>query len=70
MQIRALWRTNTTTMGGPYIGYALVDQPKGRLYYIEGFAFAPGKDKREIMRELDTILSTFRTSADLATPTN
>jgi hypothetical protein len=70
MQIRALWRTNTTTMGGPYIGYALVDQPKGRLYYIEGFAFAPGKDKREIMRELDTILSTFRTSADLTTPTN
>ena len=70
MQIRALWRTNTTTMGGPYIGYALVDQPKGRLYYIEGFAFAPGKDKREIMRELDTILSTFKTSADLATPAN
>ena len=70
MQIRALWRTNTTTMGGPYIGYALVDQPKGRLYYIEGFAFAPGKDKREIMRELETILSTFRTSADLTAPTN
>ena len=57
-------------MGGPYVGYALVDQPKGRLYYIEGFAFAPGKDKREIMRELDTILSTFKTSADLTTPTN
>jgi hypothetical protein len=70
MEIRALWRTNTTTMGGPYIGYALVDQPKGRLYYIEGFAYAPGKDKREIMRELETILWTFRTSADLATPTN
>lgn len=70
MQIRALWRTNTTTMGGPYIGYALVDQPKGRLYYIEGFAFAPGKDKREIMRELETILWTFKTSADIAPQTN
>jgi hypothetical protein len=69
MQIRALWRTNTGTMGGPYVGYALVDQSKARLYYIEGFAFAPGKDKREIMRELDTILSTFRTSEDLAQPT-
>lgn len=70
MEIRALWRTNTTTMGGPYVGYALVDQPKGRLYYIEGFAYAPGKDKREIMRELETILWTFKTSGDLATPTN
>ena len=70
MEIRALWKTNTQTMGGPYIGYALVDQSKGRLYYIEGFAYAPGKDKREIVRELETILWTFRTSEDLATPTN
>jgi len=65
MQIRALWRTNTFTMGGPFLGYALVDQPRGRLYYIEGFAYAPARDKREIMRELETILGTFRTSEDL-----
>jgi hypothetical protein len=52
-------------MGGPYIGYALVDEKAGRLYYIEGFAYAPGKDKREIMRELDAILWTFRTSQGL-----
>lgn len=65
MEIRALWKTNTNTMGGPYVGYALVDQGKGRIYYIEGFAYAPGKDKREIIRELETILGTFRTSDDL-----
>jgi hypothetical protein len=65
MQIRALWRTNNFSMGGPYIGYALVDEKIGRLYYIEGFAYAPGKDKREIMRELDAILWTFKTSQDL-----
>ena len=70
MEIRALWKTNTQTMGGPYVGYALVDQSRGRLYYIEGFAYAPGKDKREIVRELETILWTFKTSDDLATPTN
>jgi hypothetical protein len=65
MQIRALWRTNNVTMGGPYLGYALVDETSGLLYYIEGFAYAPGKDKREIMRELEAILWTFRTSQDL-----
>lgn len=65
MQIRALWRTNNLTMGGPYVGYALVDQPRGRLYYLEGFAYAPGTDKREVMRELETILGTFKTSEDL-----
>ena len=65
MQIQALWRTNNKTMGGPYLGYALVDEARGRLYYIEGFAYAPGRDKREIMRELEAILWTFRTSQDL-----
>jgi hypothetical protein len=66
MQIRALWHTNNMTMGGPYIGYAIVDESAGKLYYIEGFAYAPGKDKREIMRELDAILWSFRMSQDLA----
>jgi hypothetical protein len=65
MEVRGLWRTNNRTMGGPYLGYALADQPQALLYYIEGFAFAPGKDKREFMRELETILWTFKTSDDL-----
>lgn len=65
MEIRGLWRSNIYTMGGPFLGYALVDEPRGILYYIEGFAYAPGKDKREMMRELETILWTFKTSGDL-----
>lgn len=65
MELRGLWRSNIYTMGGPFLGYALVDEPRGLLYYIEGFAYAPGKDKREMMRELETILWTFKTSGDL-----
>lgn len=65
MELRGLWRTNLRTMGGPFVSYTLIDQPKGLLYYIEGFAYAPGRDKREMMRELETILWTFRTSEDL-----
>ena len=65
MEIRGLWRTNNKSMGGPFIGYALVDQQRGLLYYIEGFTFSPGKPQREIVRELETILKTFRTSEDL-----
>ncbi len=65
MEIRGLWRTNNRTMGGPFLGYALADQPQGLLYYIEGFAYVPGKDKREFMRELEAILWSFKTSEDL-----
>jgi hypothetical protein len=60
MEIRGLWRTNHRTMGGPFLGYALTDESRGLIYYIEGFAYAPGKDKRELMRELETILWSFK----------
>jgi Domain of unknown function (DUF4837) len=66
IEMKGLWRTNNLTMGGPFIGYALVDEPLGMLYYIEGFTFAPGKDQREIIRELETILYTFKTSSEIA----
>jgi hypothetical protein len=65
MELRGLWRTNNKSMGGPFVGYALVDEPRGLVYYIEGFTYSPGKPQREIMRELETILKTFRTSADI-----
>jgi hypothetical protein len=66
VEMRGLWRTNNKSMGGPFLGYALVDEAKGTFYYIEGFTFSPGKTQREIMRELETILFTFRISSELS----
>ncbi len=63
IEMRGLWRTSNFVMGGPFLSYTLVDQPKGMIYYIEGFTISPGKDQREIMRELETILYTFKTSS-------
>lgn len=65
VEMRGLWRANNFSMGGPFVSYALVDETKGKFYYIEGFTFSPSKDQREIMRELETILSTFQTSEEL-----
>jgi hypothetical protein len=65
IELRGLWRTNNHTMGGPFLSYAVVDQGTGLLYYLEGFAYNPGRDKREMLRELETILWTFKTSNDL-----
>jgi hypothetical protein len=68
VEMRGLWRTDNFVMGGPFVSYTLADQSKGILYYIEGFTFSPGKDQREIIRELETILYTFRISSELASP--
>jgi len=59
VEMKGLWKTNIPSMGGPFIGYALVDERSGFFYYIEGFVFSPSKPQREILRELDVILSTF-----------
>jgi len=60
VEVRGLWRTNNLSMGGSFLGYALVDEVNNRLVYIEGFTYAPGRNKREIMRELEAILWTFK----------
>jgi hypothetical protein len=65
LELRGLWRTNNRTMGGPFLSYVVVDQAKGLVYYIEGFAYNPGRNKREMIRELETILWTFKTSDKL-----
>jgi hypothetical protein len=55
-------------MGGPFVGFAMVDEATQQFYYIEGFTFSPGREQREIIRELEAILSTFRLSTEIAHP--
>ena len=59
VEVRGLWKTNIPSMGGPFLGYAFVDEKNGILYYAEGFTFCPSTPQREIMRELEVILGTF-----------
>lgn len=59
VELRGLWRVNKYYMGGPFISYSMVDETSNRLYYIEGFLYSPGKEQRDYMRELETILKTF-----------
>jgi len=65
-EIRGIWRTHTLGIGGPYLSYVILDKESNRIFYIDGFVVSPGSDKRESMRELETILSTFRTKNQMA----
>lgn len=65
VQLRGLFRSHTPGVGGPFIGFAVVDEATQQFYYIEGFTISPGREQREIMRELETILYTFQTSKEL-----
>lgn len=64
VEMRGLWRTNNITMGGPFVSFTFADEAQGMLYYIEGFVYSPGREQREILRELEAILHTFKTSGE------
>ncbi|MDX2304922.1 MAG: DUF4837 family protein [Microscillaceae bacterium] len=59
-EVRGLWKTKNNTRGGPFLGYAFVDDKKGRFYYIEGFIYAPNEKQRREMFEMESILYSFK----------
>lgn len=65
-EIRGIWKTHTLGIGGPYLSYIVLDKDQNELFYIDGFVVSPGEPKRESMRELETILNTFRTKKQMA----
>ena len=66
VEIRGLWLTNTHTMGGPFLGYAVSNEATGKFYYVEGFLYGPSKDLRELMRQMEVVLATFRLESTTA----
>ena len=66
--MRGLWRMNLFVQGGPFIAYAFHEPTQERLYLMYGFVLAPGKDKREFVRQLEAMARTFRTADTSAGP--
>ncbi|PWJ40229.1 DUF4837 family protein [Sediminitomix flava] len=61
-ELRGHWQTYSQTMGGPFVSYTVTDDENKRLYYVEGFVYAPSKDKMPFIRELEAVLTTFETN--------
>ena len=69
VEAKGLWRISDLSRGGPFISYTIVDEEAQLIYYVEGYVDSPGTRKKNFVRELETILATFKTKSDLA-PTN
>lgn len=66
VEARSLWKISDSSRGGPFLSYTIVDEQNGMVYYIEGYVDSPGTKKKKLIRELEAILSTFKTPGDLA----
>ncbi|WP_456459845.1 DUF4837 family protein [Reichenbachiella sp.] len=64
-ELRGLWKLSDISGGGPFVSYVFVDESQKRLYYLEGYVYAPSKDKREFMQEMEVIINTFRSGKEL-----
>ena len=54
------WELSNDFMSGPFVNYAIVDKKNNRVLFLEGFCYAPSKDKRDLMLELESIIKSTR----------
>ena len=54
---KGLWTMKNDFLGGPYTAYAILDEEKQKIIYVEGFIYCPGERKRAHIFELEAILS-------------
>lgn len=50
------WEMDNDVMAGPFINYTVVDKKNNRLIVVEGSVYAPNKNKRNYMFEIEGIL--------------
>ena len=55
-EIRSLWETHNDFMGGPFISDAFLSQDGNKVIVVEGFVYAPKYDKRDYLRQVESII--------------
>jgi hypothetical protein len=53
---KSLWKVEGAFMSGPFVNYCFKDKARNRLFLAEGFVYAPAREKRDYMFELETIM--------------
>lgn len=56
IKLKGLWRTEGDFMGGPFVALASVDTKRNRIVISFGYVYAPRYNKRNYMRQVETIL--------------
>jgi hypothetical protein len=56
VRTRGLWRFYGDFMGGPFQNYTFYDKASGDIIMIDAFLYAPKKEKRDLMMQLEGIV--------------
>jgi hypothetical protein len=55
-ETKGTWVLKNDFMSGPFINYVILDYENHRALVLEGFSYAPSKEKRDLMHELEAII--------------
>ena len=58
--LRGLWKLENGFMGGPFYSLTTVDKSRGKVITVDGYVYGPGEKKRELMRQVESIIHTLR----------
>ncbi len=58
VQARGIWDIVNDFKGGPFISNLMLNPATNELVLVDGFIYAPSKDKRNYMQEMELIVST------------
>ncbi|MBW7848101.1 MAG: DUF4837 family protein [Bacteroidales bacterium] len=56
VEMRGMWNVTGDFMAGPYVSFTFVNPVSKQLVTAEGYVYAPGKDKRDLLRQLEALL--------------
>lgn len=58
-ELRGYWEVYNDFMGGPFVAHAFYSQDGQNMIVMEGFVYAPKYDKRQYLRQVESILYSF-----------
>ena len=64
MQTRGFWEVHGDYMGGPFVSHSFYSQDGKDIIVLEAFVYAPRYDKRQYLRQVESILYSFEWKKD------
>ena len=59
METRGFWEVYNDFMGGPFVSHSFYSQDGSKIIVLEAFVYAPKYDKRQYLRQVESILYSF-----------
>ncbi len=58
-EVRGLWEVENDYMGGPFVSHSFYSPDEHEIIVLEAFVYAPKEDKRQLLRQVESIIYSF-----------